>query len=43
VAIRIENSTENIRSLEFGDIREGLTLWRLILQRLGCMVVATII
>ena len=36
VTIRNEIWTTNIRSLRFQDIRECVTLWRLILQSLGC-------
>jgi hypothetical protein len=36
VTIRSEIWTTNICSLGFWDIRECVTLWRLILQKLGC-------
>ena len=36
VTIRSDIWTTNIRSLRFRDIREWVTLWRLILQSLGC-------
>jgi hypothetical protein len=36
VTIRSEIWTRNVRSLGFQDIREYVTLWRLILQSLGC-------
>ena len=36
VTIRNEIWTTNIRSLEFHDIRECVTLWGLILRSLGC-------
>jgi hypothetical protein len=36
VTIRSEIWTSNIRSLGFRDIREWVTLWRLILKSLGC-------
>ena len=36
VTIRSENQTTNIYSLGFWDIRECVTLWRLILWSLGC-------
>jgi hypothetical protein len=37
VTIRSEIWTTNIRSLGFRDIREWVTLWRLILWSLGCI------
>ena len=37
VTIRSETWTVNIRSLGFQDIRECVTLWRLILWSLGCI------
>jgi hypothetical protein len=39
VIIRSEIWTMNIRSLGFWDIRERLTLWRLILISLGCTII----
>jgi hypothetical protein len=38
VIIRSEIWTTNIRSLVFGDIRESVTLWGLIVQSLGCIM-----
>jgi hypothetical protein len=40
VTTRSEIWTTNIRSLGFKDSRECITLWRLILQSLGCNVIA---
>jgi hypothetical protein len=37
VTIRSEIWTTNTRSLEFGDIRECMRIWRLRLWNLGCM------
>ena len=36
VITRSEIWTTNIRSLRFQDIRDWVTLWRLLLRRLGC-------
>ena len=38
VTIRSEIWTTNIRSLGFQDVRECVTLWRLILRSLGCIM-----
>ena len=38
VTIRSEIWTMNIRSLGFQDIRDCVTLWRLIFQSLGCSI-----
>jgi hypothetical protein len=37
VTIKSETWTTNIHSLRFRDIREWVTLWRLILRSLGCI------
>ena len=39
VTIRSEIWTANIRSLGFGDIREWVILWRLLLRSLGCTLI----
>ena len=41
VTIKSEILTTNIRSLQFWNIRECVTLWRLILRSLECMGVST--